>query len=168
MWCFDHVITWQLKNLIPALPQHLWLPSFSEWWVRTGWAHSTSHVIVWPGGHLTNKPYICTSQQLAPNLAANLAVRWLRIWGLHPPCRMTFLILQPRDWWKKIICTFTMAVAAKFRHYLQIEFWFRVGGPKHPSHGTLQTSSCCNIICYWCLLFVSNSLCSGNSFCFFI
>ena len=58
---FDHVVTWQIKNVISPLSQGLWTPHLAEWCLRMRKPHPQSHVTLRHRGHLTNKKrYIST------------------------------------------------------------------------------------------------------------
>ena len=49
-------VTWQMKNEISSLAQHLW----PEWWFMMRETHPWSHIFLWPPGHMRSRDKLKT------------------------------------------------------------------------------------------------------------
>ena len=54
-WHINHVVAWQIKNVISSLSEGLWTPNLAGWWLRMRRLHQQSHVILWHRGHVAIK-----------------------------------------------------------------------------------------------------------------
>ena len=50
---FEHVVTWQRKNLIFGLSHYLWLPDLEEWYRRVMGPYPPCHGTFWPRVYVT-------------------------------------------------------------------------------------------------------------------
>ena len=61
MWRINHVVTWQIENVISLLSQGLWIRNLAGWCRRMRGRHPQSHVTLQYCGHVANKKrYIST------------------------------------------------------------------------------------------------------------
>ena len=54
-WHIDHVVLWQIINVVSPLSQGLWTPNLAGWYLRMRGPHPQCHVTLQHCGHLTNK-----------------------------------------------------------------------------------------------------------------
>ena len=102
-WHIDHVVTWQIKNVVSLLSQGLWIPNLTGWWLMMGGPHSQNHVAIPYRGHVIIKKAIFPLSQGL--WTANLAVWWLRMRELHPQSHVTN--------YERFCSTFTRPMAPK-------------------------------------------------------
>ena len=99
-WSFEnHVITWQIKNLISTSLQHLWPTNLPGWWL--GWErHLPSHTTFWQHGHLTNEKL---STHFSSKPIANKHDRMVTLGGsIGPNKSRDLLITLSHDKWKTL------------------------------------------------------------------
>ena len=54
-WHINHVVIWQMKNVLSPLSQGLWTPNLAGCWLRMRGPHPQSHVMHQSRGHVTNQ-----------------------------------------------------------------------------------------------------------------
>ena len=93
-WHINHVVIWQMKNVLSPLSQGLWTPNLAGWRLRMREPHLQNHVTHWPLGHATNqKCYISTftrpmkpkhsrvvteDEGTSPTMSCDISILWSR------------------------------------------------------------------------------------------
>ena len=82
MWRINHVVTWQIENVIFPVTQRLWTPNLAGWWLRMRGHHLQNHVTHRSRGQVSIKTfYLYIHKAHGPQ---NLVGCWIRMRGPHP------------------------------------------------------------------------------------
>ena len=82
MWHINHVVRWQIKNVVSPLSQGLWTPNLAGWCLRMRGLHHnvTWHFDVVVTWQIKNDIFPLSYSVWTPNLAG----WWLRMREIHP------------------------------------------------------------------------------------
>ena len=103
----DHVVTWQIKDVISPLSQSLWTPNLDGLWLKMRGSHPQSHVTLRYRGHVTNKKHISISPLSQGLWTPNLAEWWRK---MREPNSQSHVIHRSRGYVtnnKRLSSTFT-------------------------------------------------------------